>query len=71
MKKISRKQVYKYPRMLYNQLINNNKMNKMNKIDIKSLNRFAWMNDYSFDWNGYEISPVDGCYFNGYIIKAI
>ena len=48
-----------------------NKMNKMNKIDIKSLNRFAWMNDYSFDWNGYEISPIDGCYFNGYIIKAL
>ena len=46
-------------------------MNKMIKMDIKSLNRFAWMNDYSFDWNGYEISPADGCYFNGYIIKTI
>lgn len=43
----------------------------MKCIDIKKINRFAWMNDYSFDWNGYEISPVDGSYLNGYVAKAI
>lgn len=43
----------------------------MENLNIKMLNRFAWMNDYSFDWNGYEISPVNGCYANGYVVKAI
>lgn len=43
----------------------------MENLNIKMLNRFAWMNDYSFDWNGYEISPVNGCYADGYVVKAI
>lgn len=43
----------------------------MENLNIKMLNRFAWINDYSFDWNGYEISPIDGCYSNGYVAKAI
>ena len=43
----------------------------MKNINIKAFNLFAWMNDYSFDWNGYEISPINGCYFNGYVMKAI
>ena len=43
-------------------------MNTMN-IDVKKLNRFAWTNDYSFDWNGYTIKPLDGSYDNGYVIE--
>lgn len=43
----------------------------MENLDIKMLNQFAWINDYSFDRNGYEISPVNGCYADGYVAKAI
>ena len=40
-------------------------------IDVKSVNRFAWNNDYSFNWKGYVISPVNGTYANGYNVKKI
>lgn len=43
----------------------------MKNLNIRELNRFAWMNDYSFDWNGYAVAPVDGCYLNGYVVKVI
>ena len=42
----------------------------MKTLDIRKINRFAWFNDYSFDYEGYEISPIDGCYVNGYIVRT-
>lgn len=43
----------------------------METLDIKKINGFAWLNDYSFDYKGYEISPIDGCYINGYVFRPI
>ncbi len=40
----------------------------MENLNIRELNRFAWWNDYSFDWNGHVIYPVNGSYNNGYSI---
>jgi len=72
--KLSQKQkVYKNPdfdiiRNVNMNMNNNTRENKMEYLDIKEINRFAWMNDYSFDWKDYRISPKDGSYDNGYVI---
>jgi hypothetical protein len=61
--------VNKNEKLCYNRHVTTNKgIKTMENLNIRELNRFAWWNDYSFDWNGHVIYPVNGSYNNGYSI---